>query len=70
MHIGGLQSSSFSLYDTVYVSLDRESPPTDVLELSRVLITSNVPRDVKGPGVVSNPPERLHEAAVFFSPAG
>lgn len=48
-----LQSCFFSLTNIVYVSLNRDSPPTDVLELSRVLITSNVLRGVKEPGVIS-----------------
>lgn len=60
----------FSLTDIVYVSLDRDSPPTDVLELSRVLITSNVLHGVKELGVISTFPKRLYKAGVFFSSRG
>lgn len=65
-----LQPCFFSLTDIVYVSLDRISPPTDVLELSRVLITSNVLCGVKEPGVISAFPKRLYKAGVFFSSRG
>ena len=65
-----LQSCFFSLTDFVYVSLDRDPPPTDVLELSRVLITSNVLHGVKEPGVISTFPKRLYKAGVFFSSRG
>lgn len=62
-----LQSRFFSLADIVYVSLDRDSPPTDVLELARVLITSNIVHGLKEPGIISVFPKPLYKAFVCFS---
>lgn len=65
-----LQSCSFSLTNIVYLSLDRHLLSTAVLELSRVLIMSNVLRGVKEPDVIVTFPKHLYKAGVFFSSRG